>query len=336
MKMRNDLFRYDLCTILDYMEIKCNNVSGDKVDIYGGYSIEELENDPDFMLQFLCTSRKIKYLDFCKDEIKLNFDFIKGVLKDLNLRKDDSVIELVEKYCNNNNSDLFGQWVLTGGLANCYMPDKNKQLKFKWEFYVGYVIIRDICYRHALEKGEKNDMGFNFALNWFGNDKSGAIDLFAKEMIDEIFESDMLNLITLVLRIENQEQLSENDIKSIIDYVAKHDVALSKYDTKKIIERFRYWAFYELPDWLQDKYTGGYPILGRRPSHIISMVLNSMKKVFGKKINIPLETLESIISSKPSTAIEVLNALAQKLDEKDIEQAIVQHSLRFRFDQNIK
>lgn len=43
-------------------------------------SMDELENDPNFMLSVINVSKDIKMYNFCSDEVKCNYDFVKKLI----------------------------------------------------------------------------------------------------------------------------------------------------------------------------------------------------------------------------------------------------------------
>ncbi len=71
----------------------------------GEYSLEQLENDKDFMMQVVSYTNDSKIYNLCSDEIKKDYDFVKYLV--LKFRYDFKfIIQVAEYYLNNTDSEI--------------------------------------------------------------------------------------------------------------------------------------------------------------------------------------------------------------------------------------
>ena len=212
--------------------------------IYGNdieeYDIEQLENDPVFMMQVIDKTNDKKMYKFCSDEVKNNYEFVKFIIYKFKSDK-DFIVKIADDYLKNNNKNseeinidctelsIIMENIL--GYTNNLCFDKfivtNKALynRLSTELLA--------LYEKDYETKKVRDFGLGFYyLQYIFKNRYIILDYYAKEYIEEIFyRNEKYNFEKLIHKIvRNKEEISKNNINSfIINYVSRYDSNLSWY-----------------------------------------------------------------------------------------------------------
>ena len=198
-----------------------------------GYSIEELENDKDFMMLVIEATNDKRIYDLCSEDVKKNYDFVKYLV---NKFKDDiNFICNVADYYLSSTEDELTVMELNILMSELTSKDKEKNMK--------YSLAQEVIYsskRVEIEAGklELNDpkvdreigMGFLLIFDSF-NSSEIILNYFAKKTIEEIFNENNIDL----------ESMSHNQFKSakeidniginnyMISFIEVYDSMLASY-----------------------------------------------------------------------------------------------------------
>ena len=235
-------------------KVVCDYIKGNDIT----YNIEDLENNPKFMLEVIKESQDKRMYNLCYDRVKGNYDLVKYLITnfsdDLNFcdtvfdnyiknkENDDNDIEFTLIMYNNaysvGNSDLIMKYGICKESAYMLEMAKIERVKslsskerFRDEIGLGYFVLQD-------------HYGFNNII----------LDFFSKRMLDDIFyKNPKLSFEEIIHNnFRKKEDLEKFGINSfIISYVRIFDKYLADHlasnvelirdvnkDIKKVINRW--------------------------------------------------------------------------------------------------
>jgi len=197
------------------------------------YDINELENDPTFMIEVLNYTNDTKMYHFCTDKVKSDYDFIRFLLT--KFKKDTKFIyEALEFYFSHNdpNSIEYEEILI---LASILANENTKEL---WKYkLIATQLYNNILFsiRHTInsfDDKEKKTLGRGFFIIK-DNYKNSPIMLkfFAKKYVDDIFNDKHFNLEELLHNnFKKFEHLENYGIyKFLLDYLKYQDEDLALY-----------------------------------------------------------------------------------------------------------
>ena len=198
----------------------------------GEVDIEELENDPEFMLSVIIESNDFKMYQFCSLDVKRNYDFVKGIIDKYRISNPDFVSEVAYQFIcltddrtrafevgiflNYNmacdSADGFNYFIMAKEAVDMSIIEacKSKQgeEQFKEEFKSGFIIL--------LEQYESNEIITNY---------------YARKFMHNIFEENDIDL-TLLLHFDfrTKEEVSlVNPNEYVINIINSYDPYLADY-----------------------------------------------------------------------------------------------------------
>ena len=193
----------------------------------GNYSEEELENDRDFMMHAIKYSNDPKIYDWCSDELKKDYDFVKYLV--LKFKDNYNFIKKVANYFLENNNDGLKRRELNIIMSEL-LPD---DIDYNLVSLTQYKIETLLNERTKMEYPEVEDeMGYGFSVIC---DEFGSSDIilhnYAKRIIDDIIENNKINWEKLLHKEFNTAQEVENiGIRNyIIKFLMGYDLVLSSY-----------------------------------------------------------------------------------------------------------
>lgn len=204
------------------------------------YSIEELENDPKFMIQVIKKTNDKNFYNLCGDEVKKDFSFIKNMI--MNFSNDiDFINKIIDYYMKDINDDQnLTELILLICIYTQY--SKNKE-------YNRYKTYREIIYIDKLAKIEQTKkefqneplildeigMGFFFIHDYYQH-STLTLKYFAKRFITDMFKENNMSLEKLVhSKFKTYKDLENYGIrKYLIDLISIYDRHLSEYVTVHI------------------------------------------------------------------------------------------------------
>ena len=218
---------YDLDLVKDYVE------GNDITD----YELDELENDLSFMRTVIIYTKDKNMFDFCSDNLKQNFDFIKFIINEF---KDDIkfICAVADNFLEKNDDEEIKIELLI--LMSKLTENKNEEYFKKCKLilnvaYVAKMMEIEVC-KEKLKNDKdfqgKIDMGFIFIYDEYAHNNI-VMNFFAEEFINEIFSNEDINL-----DLEKQlhkEFIKFDDIENkginsyIINLLSNYDKSLSAY-----------------------------------------------------------------------------------------------------------
>lgn len=214
--------KYSIKNINDY-------INGEIVE---GYSIEELENDKEFMMLVIKKTNDKNFYKLCSKELKKDYEFVKYLILKF---KDD--IEYICKVADFYLKDLEDDLTRTELLIIMTELTKNNKEKNN-----DYKIILDSVFKFKrvkiemgkIEQGEEYSrevgMGFIVIFDQYNKNKT-IIEFYAKRMIEEIFKEYDIDLETMLHnRFKSPEEIDKMGINNyIIEFISYYDPMLSSY-----------------------------------------------------------------------------------------------------------
>lgn len=207
-------------------------IAGDDIP---GYTLYELENDPDFMKKVIHYSNDKKMYYFCSDEAKKNYELVKFVVTRF---KDD--VEFVNKVANEYISSINDMEDITVIELTLMMSEINKNKdtieEVSYKLMAGFIYTDEDIASHVLidSLGNKSlrETGnvFNYILNKYGNSKI-ITDFFATRLLNEIFYKEKINFEEFIhLNCKDKNMIRpEKIIGFIINVVERTDIYLADY-----------------------------------------------------------------------------------------------------------
>jgi len=204
---------YSKKLILDY-------ITGNEIF---NYNIEDLENDPNFMMEVIRYTKDKNMFNLCSDELKENYEFICFVIETFKQDK-DFIIKVANEYKEKMPDDDFTKEEIT--LYMCELLGReiiDKQYVIQYHidkeiFYNKVKIEIDRIIEEEQEPKLKEKLGLGFL---FINDiyKESIIiqNFFAKKIVEKIFYSEEKTLEEIVhQRFKEKESLEQLGIKQYI------------------------------------------------------------------------------------------------------------------------
>ena len=237
---------YDLKLANDY-------INGEDIT---GYTLEELENDKDFMMLVIRMTHDKKLYSFCSDKVKKNYEFVRFIIKEFSYDLD--FISNVADYFLENQEDELEKLELEIIMLD-YIDDKQSDMYMK---YLIPAAATYMCKRVDIEAynlEHKNDksapkIGTGFIViydEYFGHEE--ILNFYAKRLINDIIDDNNINLEKIIHNsFKIPGALEKYGIKNFIinfisfyddmlaDYITSHQELMSdlEIEIKKIIKRY--------------------------------------------------------------------------------------------------
>lgn len=203
-----------------------NYVNGEDL---GEFTIEQLENDKDFMMSVISYTNDIKMYSFCSDKVKQDYEFVKYLV--LKFKDNSDFITLVaDNYLDNTETDWESKELSI--IMERVLP---RELSEK------YQVLNEISYftkRLEIEIVEAKDsklesmVGMGFWLIFDQYKGSNIIlDYFANNMIGEIIRDNNINFEKMLhTQFKSADKITEMGINSyIVKFIGFYDSMLSSY-----------------------------------------------------------------------------------------------------------
>ena len=202
-------------------------IMGEEID-----NVEELENDPYFMIKAIDKSGDYKLYNLCSDKVKKNYDLVRYLV--LKYKNNIDFITKVADFYLDNSEDDFTRTELIAILISLPINDTSKSLYYHMIAYSLY------CYKRVqIEACKKEDseldvigMGFILVFEEF-NDSEVTLDFFAKRMANGIFEEEGIDLEELIHeKYSDPDSINNYGINNcILDIIGCYDSMLKDYLT---------------------------------------------------------------------------------------------------------
>lgn len=208
-------------------EIVKKYINGEDIE---GYSVDELENDVNFMKRVIDYTQDKNFYKLCGEDVKSNYDFVKYLI--LMFRMDiDFIVEVSDHYLENvreeDEDKRFELAIIMGNLTD------NKLVK--------YNVIKEAIYSlkrlqvelfKVKDKGGDSKLGMGFI--WFYDTYIHSkiiIDYCARKTIDEIFSEYDIDLEKEIhLRLKDKSKLNELGVNNyMITFISQYDEMLASY-----------------------------------------------------------------------------------------------------------
>lgn len=197
------------------------------------YSIEELEENKDFMMSVISLSNDEKFYNLCGDNIKKDYEFVKYlVLKFKN--KIDFICDVADYYLDNTENELEEMEIIII-MSKLTEQDKEKQSKYR---ILSETMVTAKRVQIEMAKIEVNDdyasneigMGFLIVYDSYNSSKI-VLDFYAKSFIDEIIKEYDINLESMLHeQFRSAEDIDKRGINNyMLSFISCYDSMLSSY-----------------------------------------------------------------------------------------------------------
>lgn len=212
-------------------EIIFNYISGNDLD---RYSIDELEDDPKFMIDVMRVTHDKRMYNLCSSSVKLNSAFVAAIIE---IFKDDIdfVTKIVNPYFENSDVEIIEKIKISIMLERLF----NNEIQFDTEKYrlknlsFYFFTMQNIAKFYKTEDKDivENCTPFQLVEVLFPEQKI-LKDYIAQQMIDEIFFERLDCSFSGLLHIsfKSREELEKYGERTfLLDYLRKIDPILSDY-----------------------------------------------------------------------------------------------------------
>ena len=212
--------------------------------IYGNdieeYDIEKLEADPIFMMQVIDKTNDKKMYEFCENEVKCDYEFVKFMIYKFKNDK-NFIVKIAEDYLSRHK---YNEEKIDVNCAELNIIMENLLSHSKNEYFNKFIVSNKALYNklsielialYQKDSDFKKDRDFGlgfYYLQYIFENRHVILDYYAKEYIEEIFyRNQNCNFEKLIHKVaKNKEEISGKNINSfIINYVSKFDSNLSWY-----------------------------------------------------------------------------------------------------------
>ena len=195
----------------------------------GEYSIEQLENDKDFMMGVISYTNDTKMYSSCSELVKQDYEFVKYLVLKF---KDNSefITTVADNYLNNTDTDwerrelnIIMEKVLPKELAEKYEM-VNETLYFEKRLEVEIAEAKDSKLESMI------GMGFWLMFDQY-NGSDVILDYYANNMIGEIIIDNNINFEKMLhTQFKSSDKITEMGINNyIVNFIGYYDSMLSSY-----------------------------------------------------------------------------------------------------------
>ena len=195
----------------------------------GEFTIEQLENDKEFMMRVISYTNDIKMYFFCSDKVKQDYEFVKYLV--LKFKDNSDFITLVaDNYLDNTDTDweskelsIIMERVLPRKLSEKYQV-LNEISYFTKKLEIEIVEAKDLKLESMV------GMGFWLIFDQY-NGSDIILDYYANNMIGEIIRDNNINFEKMLhTQFKSADKIIEMGINSyIVKFIGYYDSMLSSY-----------------------------------------------------------------------------------------------------------
>ena len=195
----------------------------------GEYTIEQLENDKDFMIGVIGYTNDIKMYSLCSESVKNDYEFVKYLV--LKFKENpEFIIKVADKYLDNTDTDwerkelsIIMEKILPSELSEKYQV-LNETLYFSKRIEIEVAEVKDA----KLE--EMVGMGFWFIFDLY-NGSDIILDYYANCMLGEIIRDNNIDFEKMLhTQFKSADKINEMGINNyIVSFIAYYDSMLSSY-----------------------------------------------------------------------------------------------------------
>lgn len=197
------------------------------------FDVNDLENNPTFMLDVLSISKDEKMYEFASDDVKMDYNFCINVIE---MFKNDHkfVKKVAQRYLLSEKNDYMDRCDVIITLSNILKNDEDDAAILYNSKAFSMFIDSQIDVENILERKntkEKYGLGFYYIEMMYGT-KPVVEEYFAQKMIEELFLIDNEDRLKMFLHkkykdVKELEEIGLNNI--LINAIRAYDVYLSGY-----------------------------------------------------------------------------------------------------------
>lgn len=196
-----------------------------------GCSIDELENDPDFMLEVMKFTRDKKMYNLCSDTVKRDGYFVKNIIM---MFKDDCefIVDVADNYFDRKHAESsefnIDDDEIVILLSNIVLENDEYD-----EELLQYTLKAQVIYSEVMSLTlEDDDKSVDFSCIELIYDGSKIMkDFFATQMLSELlYDNDNYTLESLIhSNIKSLDNFDKNSVEFLINYIKSVDESLGIY-----------------------------------------------------------------------------------------------------------
>ena len=196
------------------------------------YTIDELENDQEFMMIVIGITNDKNFYNLCSDNLRKNYNFVKFIIN--KFKTDIDFICKVANYYLKNTDDELLRIELIIIMMKLTETDEKKHAE--------YLNLSDTIFktkRVSIEMAKElqdeyvsNEIGMGFLLIFDSyNSSKIVLDFYAKKIIEAIFEEYNIDLENMLhQQFNNAEQINKIGINNyMLNFISTYDSMLASY-----------------------------------------------------------------------------------------------------------
>jgi len=197
----------------------------------GEYTIEQLEDDKDFMLGVISYTKDVKIYELCSDNVKIDYDFVRNLI----LKFKDNVefiTKVADNFLENNDADLDIYEKELNIIMTKLLPNElsNKYNLFSEAAYYAKRI--DIEFVKANDPKVEAMIGMGFLVMFDEYNSSDIIlNYYADCLLNEIIRDNNINFEKMLhSQFKSPKKIDEVGVNTyIINFIGYYDSMLSSY-----------------------------------------------------------------------------------------------------------
>lgn len=194
--------------------------------------VEELENNPNFMLRVIFQTNDKKMYGFCSDSVKTNFNFVKAIINKFN-QDEEFIIMVAEDFLRQTTNELEEIEIIL--LVEKYLRSYEKKIDYGLK-RVGFLTEGMVVCQAIVQTindpvvKKRLGMGFSYITDTFGENKN-VVDMFAEQFLKEIFYKKKMSVeILLHQYFNNFEKVQSYGLSTfMVNYIITKDSNLASY-----------------------------------------------------------------------------------------------------------
>ena len=288
------MIKYDIKTAQAY-------INGEDIE---SYTLDELENNKDFMMMVIRTTHDKKMYSFCSDEVKTNHEFVKYLIyefkNDLNF-----ICEVVDNFfdAKGDTKEAFELSIIMYDILK--RKDDDRFLIYGLKANARYIYEMSEIQLYIDKSNDENNIGMGFIVVYDEyKDSKIILDYFAKKMVVNLFEDNKIKLEELIHKnFRTKKSFEDVGISNfLINFIRYYDDMLSDYLASNI---------YLLSDYIKEEKKIKYNFdnyNNKLESEKIDIILERIDEYF-KEINASYYLSETFLTYYVAKKLGVLELL---------------------------
>ncbi len=212
---------YNTKLILDY-------INGDELD---GYDVDELENDPEFMIQAIMASGDKKLYNLCSSKVKSDLKFVSMLILRFKTDVDfiDSVADEFLKLVHDDYERTNVIVQMCNALENAHHEEQYAKYRILFMAKFMTEMLGNVAYREVHPEDREFGLGFSIFYDQYNGDEE-VIKYYARQSIDYLLDEEVNLKDVLHSMYDSPSEITKGGtVTFMVDFLRRYDEDLSDY-----------------------------------------------------------------------------------------------------------